>query len=213
LTAVIGDFDLRGYGAAIYKKDLQRFNSERGQSLSTRALALYACIVEMHEYDGTLDVEIVLDRMNEGRAAIELAKKYALSDRYYTSWESEFPKFRPLPRVGVQGAANVPGLQAADFLVWELRKQQELRSDWYERYNPRASDPNWANSLMQWFVVNRIEHMKRHGLAAVEIPENLQRRSLTELATAAPVHAGLWNYEFICAVDNSRNGVWETSEP
>lgn len=208
LVAVIGKFNLRGFGAAIYKKHLQRFNSESGQSLDARALAIYACILHMHECGVNRDVDIILDRMNGGQAAVQQANQYAKSDRYYSLAENELPNIHVLRKGAMESAKNIPGLQAADFLVWELRKQQELRSDWYERYQPRVGDRNWGTSLMQWFIEDRIKHMKRHGETSAEIPENFQRRSLTELATAAPVRAGLWDYEFLCAADKSRGGVW-----
>ncbi len=207
LVGVIRDAGLRGFGAVISLKDLARFNAEKGLAIDPKALAIYGAALELRQFDQTSDIKVVLDRMSGAHQAIDLAEKYGKTDRYYP-FMSNFPTFTPLARNGATGSRNTPALQAADFLAWEVRKNWELKKTWFEEFDPRPDDPKWGNSLFQWYLRDRIQHMNRHGLTSINIPATLQRRSLTELADAAGAGGCLWVYKTLCDAHETRGGVW-----
>jgi Protein of unknown function (DUF3800) len=207
-VTVIGEIpDMRGFGAVIALKSLERFNAEKSKSLVPKALAIYATALELRKWNQTADMEIILDRTADGHASIATAKKYGRTDEYYPFMKN-FPSFLPLSKDGTTGAHNTPALQAADFLAWEVRKNCELKKD-VLKDAPRPDDPNAGRIFFGSYLRDRLEHMKRHGLTSISIQMPMQRRSLTELASATPVEGCLWTYHTLCDADVSRGGVWE----
>lgn len=208
LIQVISNVGLRGFGAVISLKDLKRFNAEKELQINPKALAIYGSAIELRRIYPSEDIEILVDRMTGAHEAIGIAERYGKTDRYYPAMRN-FPAFMPLAKNGNTGSRNTPGLQAADFLAWEIRKNWELKKTWLEEFDPQPGDRKWGNSLLQWFLVDRIQHIKRHGLKSVDIPATLQRRSLTGLADAGGADGCLWLYKTMCDANEARGGVWE----
>jgi len=50
LAQVIGKSNLRGFGAVIWVKDLERFNSEKGRSIDPKAFAIYAAALAVRRW-------------------------------------------------------------------------------------------------------------------------------------------------------------------
>jgi hypothetical protein len=158
-------------------------------------------------------IEIVFDRMDGGSATIDLAKSYAASDSYYPD-SRNFPVCRVLPKEGPDGSSNTPGLQAADFLAWEVRKNYELKRGWLESDAASPDSPDWGNSLFKWYLENRIEHMRKHNIKELPLSLDMTRRSLSGLGDAAPAHeinGVIWMYRTLVRAHEVRKGNWSAA--
>lgn len=204
MARVIVDSKLHGFHAVISLRDLERFNAESGRNLDAKALAVYGAMLEVRRVYKTGEVEIVLDRMVRARAAIALAIKYGQTDTFYP-FMRDFPGILPLSKSGGGGCRDTPALQAADFLAWEVRKQCEQRKDLLARVSP--SDPSYLQQLFQFFLIAKVDEMKRKGMTRINVPAEMQRRSLTALSEA-PTEGFLWDYAAIRRADHLRGGIW-----
>jgi hypothetical protein len=212
LAGVIGRAKLEAFGATIVLADLRRFNSETGADIDPKALAIYACALGARERHPTDAMEFVLDRMAEGHAKVSLARGYAETDHYYPSVRN-FPGVEVLPPDGPIGSVNTPGLQAADALAWEARKDYELKRPWFEGENLSPDSPGWGTSLFKWFVRERIKHMQKHKIASITLKKDLVRGSLSALADAAEPDGIVWTYRTLVRAHETRNGIWRPAPP
>jgi hypothetical protein len=197
LTAVIGNAGLGAFGAVVVLDDLNKFNDEHDLSFDAKALAIYASMMELRKVQPKECVEVILDRMNQGHAAIAKAEEYAPSE------ELKDISFLPLPKKGAYGAKDMAPLQAADLLAWEIRKEYELKKEWYQdnpngfyHVLPRSNNDGMKafRGLFKWFVEDRRAYIKKRGEESIEIPFEPHRRSLIALDVAAPINARIWNY-------------------
>jgi hypothetical protein len=188
---------LGAFGAVVVLDDLRKFNDEHGLSFDAKALAIYASMMELRKVQPKECVEVILDRMNQGHAAIAKAEEYAPSE------ELKDISFLPLPKKCAYGAQDMAPLQAADLLAWEIRKEYELKKEWYQAnpdgfYHvlPRSNDDGMKafRGLFKWFLEDRRAYIKKRGEESIEIPFEPHRRSLIALDVAAPINARIWNY-------------------
>jgi hypothetical protein len=207
LAQVIGTAELKGFGATIVLKDVDRFNTETGLALDPKALAIFACALEVRRVFPDETLELLVDRMDRGELLIETARKYGLTDNYYTALKN-FPCFRLLPKNGVRSSRNTPGLQAADFLAWEARKNYELKRTWFEVDHPSADSAKWGRSLFDWYLKDRITQMVKSGATSVPLRIDRLRRSLSALEDASPIEGAIWDYRTLSQANASHRGVW-----
>jgi hypothetical protein len=208
LARVVGAAQLKGFGATIVLRDVDRFNRETGLRLDPKALGIFGCALEVRQVFPNETVELLVDRMDRGELLVETAKKYGLTDSYYTALKN-FPAFRVLPKGGAQSSRNTPGLQAADFLAWEARKNYELKRNWFEGDHPSPDSADWGRSLFDWYLKDRIAHMAKTGETSVPLRVDLLRRSLSALADASPIEGAIWDYRTLSQANAAHRGVWE----
>lgn len=208
LAAVIGRAKLEAFGAVVVLSDLKRFNAETGADVDAKALGIYACALGIRERYKTGVMELVLDRMDEGRVKVDRARRYAETDLYYP-FMRDFPEFRVLPKDDPDGSQNTPALQAADFLAWEVRKNYELKRPWFENEDASPDSPDWGNSLLRWSIEERLEHMRRNSVRTLTFGLDMTRRSLSALGNAAPPEGIIWTYRTLIRCHETRNGIWE----
>jgi hypothetical protein len=213
LAGAIGAAALEPFGAVISLSGLRRFNAETGAGLSAKALAIYGCALDIRRRHPNEAIDLVVDRMDAGSAVVESAKRYAVSDSYYPE-SRNFPVARVLPKVGSEGSHNTPGLQAADFLAWEVRKNYELKREWLESDDASPDSPDWGNSLFNWWVENRIKHMRKHNIKELPLTLDMTRRSLSALGDAAPadgINGVIWTYRTLIQAHKVRGGNWSAA--
>jgi hypothetical protein len=92
---------------------------------------------------------------------------------------------------------DVPPLQAADLLVWELQKNHLKLEDWFLLpYKPTDQD-------------ERSEHMDKWSLEKYGTIRPPARRSLDALIEhTAPGVGIIWDYDNICDAHRLRHGRW-----
>lgn len=207
LASAIGRAKLKGVGATVVLADVRRFNEETGTDIEATALALYGCALGARQHWATERMELLLDRTTDGKGKVLLAESYGKEDMYYP-FMRDFPRIDVLPMDHPIGARGIPGLQAADFLAWEARKNYELKRSWFESERPSPDSPDWGSSLMQWYFRDRIEHMLKHNIKELPIPANLMRRSLSALNDASPIEGIIWDFRTLRQAHEARNGIW-----
>ena len=213
LAGAIGEAGLEPFGAAISLSGLRRFNVETGAGLDAKALAIYGCVLDIRRRHAHDTINLVFDRMDGGSATVELAKRYAASDSYYPDARN-FPVCRILPKGGPEGSRNTPGLQAADFLAWEVRKNYVLKREWLESDVASPDSQDWDNSLFKWWIKDRIEHMQKNNIKELPLGLDMTRRSLSALGDAAPadqINGIIWMYRTLVRAHEVRKGNWSAA--
>ena len=137
LVAAIKKSMLYMTASTVWLKDLERFNRETGVGLEPYPLAAHACLSMIAERYSWEVVTVVFDRIEKVQSKLATAHSYlkgetfmypGLCDHISTTW-------LPAPAT----SRDVPALQAADLIVWEVRKAhfgmkewQNLRGDGHE---------------------------------------------------------------------------------
>jgi hypothetical protein len=190
LTLTIERCGLSGFGAVIRLPDLNRFNAERSRYLEARPLALYACMNAIYVEDPDRQVEIIIDRFDKPHSVIEKAKAYAAG--HWSDDVSQNATCRSL--IGQESYKTSPALQAADFIVYEIKKNVEDRRDWFDS---TVGDPpeTWEETEKKW-------------LASKGRPYPYLRKSLAGLLETVPVTISIWDYRLLCNIDDKREGKW-----
>jgi hypothetical protein len=133
--------------SAVWISDLNRFNAETGLAIRPYPLAAYACMSQIAIKYGNLPVTAVFDRIEKVESKLATARSYADNDRifpglcYYVA-TGTLPK--PLT------SRDVPALQAADFIAWEVRKAHFRMKEW--QVSERPLGDRWAQwqHYMDW---------------------------------------------------------------
>jgi len=197
LTKVIGRSGLVPFSSLVRLKDLERFNSETDLSLQPYSLAAYGCMLLAGQWYGNVPAELVFDHVEKVESKLARAREYADSDIYYGP-DGIFDKvvITGLPKHLT--FREIPALQAADFWVWEYRKNHLKLDEWWSLDDrPEDLDAQWEH-MLQW--VN-----EKHGSF-----EAATRRSLQELIRRSSNQTPgiIWSYRQLCEAHKARGGVW-----
>jgi hypothetical protein len=125
---------------------------------------------------------------------LKTASEYAKSDHYYGDI---FNKIALISLPKGQSFREVLPLQAADFFIWELRKNHLNLDEWFVLDGkPADSDERWRH-LQEW-------SFRRFG------SENGKpRKSLAAIVErSAPPTGIIWDYDRICETHRLRSGIW-----
>ena len=212
LTVVIGNAGLRAFGSVVVLDDIKRLRHERTINIQAKPIAIYTSLIELRALYPRDELEVVLDRTNDAAASVADAEKYAASHPV----PIEFPTFTILSKSGPCRSKSMPPLQAADFLAWEIRKEYELKRQWYQA-NPegfyhilpiRNQDMSALRGLFKWFLEDRRAYIRKQGMESVNIPFEPHRRSLIALDVATPINAHIWNYHALEKLHAVKGGAW-----
>jgi hypothetical protein len=182
---------LWAFGALVRLPDLKRFNLERTRQVQPVPLALYGCMNEIASKEFPEQVEGVIDRIDKPEKQIATAVEYAQSDPHKDASKN----ISMLPLKGSMSFKNVLPMQAADLLAWEVRKNHMRLSGWWETEERGESPAQAAISQIQW--------MRKQGKTWPN-----QRASFILLGNAAYPHGGIWDFDYLCGLDDARGGIW-----
>jgi len=121
VTRVIGRCGIQGFGAITRVADLDRFNAERGLSLQPYPVAVYGSLISIYQRYPREPVELVFDHVEKIHSKLAAARDYADGDQHYAG---DFDRMQMIPLNKSLTFRDIKPLQAADFLVWEYRKNQ-----------------------------------------------------------------------------------------
>ncbi|MBC9876376.1 DUF3800 domain-containing protein [Bradyrhizobium sp. INPA01-394B] len=190
---------LRMVASGVWMPDLEKFNAMHGLSLEAYPLAAYACLVQISQEYHDAPATAVFDRVEKVDDKLSKARVYAKSDpRFYPAGPCDSVASRPIPK-GIT-FRNVPALQAADFICWEVRKALFGMKDWQ-----LLPDKPQGDRALQW--QHYLEH-KRNVTGKSEVI----RRSLGALIRDMPVHSVVWDWDQLDSMHASRRGVWTLEE-
>ncbi|MBR1217644.1 hypothetical protein JQ557_06570 [Bradyrhizobium sp. U87765 SZCCT0131] len=196
LAEAIKESNLAGFGCLVRLKDLERFNVEKSLKLEPYALAAYGCMVLVgKDYCGHT-TELIFDHVEKVQKKLDTAQKYAESD----SFNGAQGIFDQLAANGLPEQLtfkDVPALQAADFWVWELRKNHLRMNEWWS-LEDRPQE--WGDE--QW------KHMERWVADKYGSFEAATRKSAQALLSHPNFTCMIWHYQELCDAHQSRGGVW-----
>lgn len=196
LAKVINGARLTSICCLVRMEDLQRFNSERGLNLEPYPLAAYGCtLLAGKEYTGH-PTELIFDHVEKVDSKLVKAREYADSDKFLGP-DGVFDKIVTAPLPKDLTFRDVPALQAADFWVWEYRKNHLKMDSWWslEDRPKQRGDEQW-------------EHMERWVRDTHGGFEAATRKSAQALMTRPNMHCLIWHYQELCDAHEARGGVW-----
>lgn len=194
LVSTIRRCGLQMFASAVWVKDLERLNTEKGIELEPYPLAAYSCLAQIaqkHE----ISVTAVFDRIEKVDSKLVVARSYAESDRHLFPGLCDLITSVPLAKD--LNSRRVPALQAADFIAWETRKLYEKMAPWQSSIDRPFSDreEQWRDYL-DW---NR-------ETTGSEYP--VLRGSLEALIDQTPIKAVVWDYHQLITTHDARRGIW-----
>ncbi len=181
------------FGAIVRIGDLARFNADKGLSLDPYSLAVYACFLQIDRAYPSESVSLTFDRIEKVHSRLDKAIEYAQSDVTHPGAADHITNIPLAPRHTFR---NVMALQAADFLVWELRKHHTRQNEWWEL-------PDRPSGWQQRFEHFQAWSKQRHG---TRLPP--PRKSFGALATLTPINGIVFDYRGLCLSHEARGGTW-----
>ena len=194
LAKVIRYSKLEAFASIARVKDLQRFNLESGLKIEPYPLAVYGCMIILGIEHEDQPIELIFDHVEKVESKLAKARTYADSDSYYAG---TFDKINLMPLARGLGFKDVVALQAADFSVWELRKNHLQLSEWFgiEGKPSENFDERWQH-FEEWSI-------QRFGQRRPTM-----RKSIEALLASGPVTTMVWDYDQLCRAHRFRGGVW-----
>lgn len=184
--------------AVVWLKDVERFNQENGLALEAYPLAAHACIMNMSlQFPGS-PITAVFDRADQIQSKLDKARAYSRADkRLVEAFDAIaiFPLQKPLT------VRDVPALQAADFIAWELRKEHYKMKEWQltER-EPLTDRPAQWERYIEW-------SRQKTG------SDPILRKSLEALINNnSRIRGFVWDYQQLNDAKQAKGGILLPSE-
>jgi hypothetical protein len=193
IVETIGACRFGAFGAIVRTRDLDQFNADKGLSLDPYSLAVYACLLQISKVYPDQFVTMIFDSIEQVHSRLKKAEDYAQSDASHPE-AADYVQLMPLPRKATW--RNVKALQAADFLVWEIRKHHTQQKEWWELPD-RPSD--WQDRFEHYQEWSK----KKHG---TRLPP--PRKSLGALAMRQPLNGMVFDYRGLSLAHDARGGIW-----
>jgi hypothetical protein len=193
LVAAVSKPNLYMVSSTVWQRDLEQFNVEKGLAIEAYPLAAHACLAMLGLKYEKQPVTAVFDRADQVTSKLNTARAYLEGDTFVypglCDYIASFGLQEPLT------ARDVPALQAADLIAWEVRKAHFRMKEWQLSERPNHSD-RWA----QW------QHYIDYTKAATgEAP--ILRKSLDALISG-PIKSIVWDYHQLNDTHEVRRGVW-----
>jgi hypothetical protein len=193
LVGAIRKCGLRMFASAVWIKDLDRFNGEKGILLEPYPLAAFACMSQMAFHYNNVPVTAVFDRVEKVDDKLQKARAYG-------EWLRLCDLITSVPLAKGLTSRDVPAMQAADFIAWEFRKALFKMKPWQELSGRPLGDRE-----AQW-----LHYMEWTRETTGRDP--FLRKSLDALIAEMPTHAVVWDYHQISTTHDARGGIWTEVE-
>jgi hypothetical protein len=196
LVAAIRKCGLYMVSSTVWLKDLERFNQETGVSLEAYPLAAHACLAMIGLRYEDLPVTTVFDRVEKVDSKLTTARSYLAGDSFIYPGLCDHIGTTWLP--GPATSRDVPALQAADLVAWEVRKAHFGMKQWQSLRGDGHSD-RWA----QWH-----DFMDFTREQTGEDPKI--RKSLDALISgdAKTMKSIVWDHMQLMLTHKVRRGIW-----
>lgn len=141
-----------------------------------------------------MPITAVFDRADQVKSKLDTARAYAKADqRVVNAFDriATFPLQKPLT------VRDVPAMQAADLIVWELRKEHHKMKEWQISERPALMDKvkQWQ-SYMEWSRARRGS-------------DPILRKSLEALIQDTKRIRGMvWDYQQLTNANEAKGGIW-----
>jgi hypothetical protein len=193
LVGAIRKCGLHMVASAAWIKDVERFNRDKGLALAPYPLAAYTCMSLLAlKYD--LPVTAIFDRADKVDSMLAKARGYANCDKHAHPGLCNVITSTPL--AADLTARNVPAMQAADFIAWEVRKALFKMKSWQLREDRPLTD-----RVTQW---HHFLDWTRESTGR----DPVLRKSLDALISEMPLNSIVWDYQQISTTHEARRGIW-----
>lgn len=179
----------------VIKEHVRQFNRETSTRINCYALALYGCLIEFSIKHGGEPIEVVVDKFDNAQQSVNMARGYGLSDRYYKDCLSWLDEGTIIPLRNSESFRTVLPIQAADLVVWELRRRIWEMRDFLLNHKSGDDPHQWHAQQITW-------SLKRFG----EWPH--ARPSLSLFGSIAPVENMVWDHRALGIAHEARGGSW-----
>jgi hypothetical protein len=152
-VSVILDHQLWAYVAILWRAELREIAASAGLTEDPYAWGIYMTAVMMQTAVQDTPFQMVLDRMEQGPKRVGLAEDLFRTDLAHN--HRRWPTITPLSPDDEEGSDNIPGLQAADLIVWEARNGTVLKKPWFDEIKPTIPREQWTKSLREWRITTR----------------------------------------------------------
>ncbi len=193
MVQTIAECKFGAFGAIVRLQDLARFNTEKGLALDAYALAVYACMLQIRRDYPDRIVSLIFDRIERVFSRLEKATEYAKGDPTYPG-AADF--IQPIPLPAACTFRNVRPIQAADFLVWEIRKHHVQQNEWWELQDR----PDGWNQ--------RFEHYKAWSERRFGTKLPPARKSFGALMGQMQLNGIIFDYRGLCLAHEATGGIW-----
>jgi hypothetical protein len=196
LALVVRQSDLTGAGAIVRVPDLVRFNSDNGLQIQAYPFGVYATLVELSRRYPNESIETIWDKVERHHTKLALARDYADSDISSPGCGAQIEMF-PLEKC--RSSKDIPALQIADFIAYELLKAHRDRNDWFLTEEPKIEPVMWGASQADWLQAqgrewpgNRKSYMAWQGGPT----------------SPRPMDGHTWTYKSLTHRHRQRQGIW-----
>jgi hypothetical protein len=191
---IIGGIHPKAICHSIRIPDVKRFNADHEQGIDAFAFCLYTSFIDIHYAYGQRNrVSLYIDKIEKPHKKIHRAEEYARTDTFYS--DNAASTIDTLPLKDPDSFINILPMQAADFLVWELRKSTENIDEWYRIRKSQLPADEWLNDLARW-------NMERHGAPFKE------RMSFLALQEACPSDGVAIDYDTLVYANRYHPNGW-----
>jgi hypothetical protein len=179
---------------AIRVHDVRRFNDEYERKIDPFAFCLYIAHIDIQSrFHRDEHIELVVDPFPRVTKKVLLAGEYSRRDTFHSGPASNIVTLALSADLSFRSTLQI---QAADFLVWELRKSQDRYDEWFEVRKSGPVDGTWIPELHEWafrkFGVFPSERRSLRELYAVCNNENGIVVSYRTLISAERYHPNGW---------------------
>jgi hypothetical protein len=198
LVAAIRRSGLYMAASTVWLKDLDRFNRETGVWLEAFPLAAHACLslIAQNYIEHQQPITAVFDKIEKVQSKLKTAHSYLEGKTFAFPGLCENVASTWLP--GPATSRDVPGLQAADLIAWEVRKAHFGMKEWQ-----RSRSDGHATRWDAWQDYEAFSRDKtgedpkiRKSLGALISGDDLPGRSI------------VWDYMQLTAPNKARGGIW-----
>jgi hypothetical protein len=179
--------------SAVWVKDVERFNSEKGLILEPYPLAAYSCMSQIALKHGDVPVTAVFDRVEKVDDKLRKARLYADTDRH--AYPGLCNLVTSIPLEAGLTSRTVPALQAADLIAWEVRKALFKMKPWQLSDRPLAAREEQWQHYLEWTRESSGQ-------------DPFLRKSLDALISEVPFNSIVWDYQQISTTHDARRGIW-----
>jgi hypothetical protein len=194
LVAAITKSGLYMVASTVWLMDLERFNRETNAGLEPYPLAAHTCLALIAEKYGELPVMAIFDRIEKVNSKLAVARSYL---------DGTFPVPGLCDHIAATGspapAHDVPALQAADLIAWEVRKAHFGMKEWQS-----GNAGNHADRQEQWR-----DYVRHTREMTGEDPRI--RKSLDALISE-PIKSITWDYLQLQDMHKVRRGIWTKAQ-
>ena len=203
LARVIRQSDLVGAGSIVRVPDLAKFNNDNGLKLEAYPFAVYGSLIEMSRRYPNDVIETVWDKVDRHASQMALAREYADSDASNPGCGAKI-ELTPLEKA--RSSKDIPALQIADFLAYELLKAHRDRNDWFLTEEPNVAPVMWGASQYDWLAKNGREWPGNRKSYLSLFGGNLMGPEAPR-----PIDGRTWTYRSLTHCHHLRNGIWSVT--